>query len=128
MKPEKMGSEEVVRALAETVAEMLGQNVRILDLRGLSDIADWFIVASVKSKRHLKILGRDLIGEIEAADVGKPKVEGLDGDSWVIIDLFDIVVHLFMPEKREFYALESYWGDAAVEVIDIDGAEEAEGD
>jgi ribosome-associated protein len=47
----------------------------------------------------------------------------------VIIDLFDIVVHLFMPEKREFYALENYWGDAAVEVIDIDGAEEeAEGD
>lgn len=125
---EETKSKEVVRALAETIAEKMGQDVRILDLRGLTDIADWFIIASAKSTRHLRVLGQDMVEEIRAADIGPMRVEGLDGKSWVIIDLFDIVVHIFTPERREFYSLERYWGDAPAESIDIDAKKDGEDD
>ncbi|MCD6501782.1 ribosome silencing factor [bacterium] len=125
---EETKPEEVVRALAETIAEKMGQDVRILDLRGLTDIADWFIIASAKSERHLRVLGQDMVEEIKAADIGPMRTEGLDGKSWVIIDLFDIVVHIFTPERREFYSLERYWGDAPAESIDIDAQKDGEDD
>ncbi|HHS50052.1 MAG TPA: ribosome silencing factor [candidate division Zixibacteria bacterium] len=110
-------SQDIALALAETIAENMGQDVRILDLRGLTDIADWFVIASAQSRRHLKILGEDLVGDIKSAKIGNIHVEGLNSESWIIIDLFDVVVHLFLQEKREFFALESYWGDAPSIVI-----------
>lgn len=110
-------SGEIAKALAETIIEMKGEDVHILDLRGLTDIADWFVIASAKSKRHLKSMAEDLVGELKSAKIGRFRVEGLTSDSWVIIDLFDVVVHIFMPERREYFALEDYWADAPVEVL-----------
>lgn len=110
-------SREIAVALGETIAEKMGKDIRILDMRELTDLADWFVIASAQSKRHLKILSDELADEIKSAHIGTLRVEGQDSESWVILDLFDVVVHLFMPEKREFYGLEGYWGDApAIEI------------
>ncbi|MCK5832867.1 ribosome silencing factor [bacterium] len=124
---EQPTTREIVLALAETIVEKMGRDVRILDLRGLTEIADWFIIASVQSKRHLKILGGDLVSEIKSANIGPIRVEGLTSESWAIIDMFDIVVHLFLPDKRDFYSLEDYWADAPSETIgiEVEGEEDA---
>lgn len=110
-------------AIAETISERKGEKIRILDLRELSDIADWFVIANAQSPRHLRTLGRDLFEEIREAHIGNCHAEGLESESWVILDLFDVVVHIFVPEKREYYALDDYWGDAPVEIIESDEAE-----
>ncbi len=115
---------ELATALAETLAERMGDDIRILDLRGLSDIADWFVIASAQSPRHLRTLGRDLFEEIRTAHIGKCHAEGLDSESWVILDLFDVVVHIFLPEKRDYYALDDYWADAPTEIFELDVREE----
>ncbi len=115
---------ELALAIAETIGEHMGERIRILDLRGLSDIADWFVIADVQSKRHLKALGKDLLDEIAEAKIGSCFADGLKSESWVILDLFDVVVHLFAPEQRDYYALDDYWGDAPVEIIETNTEEE----
>lgn len=110
-------------ALAETLAERKGERIHILDLRGLSDIADWFVIANAQGPRHLRTLGRDLYEEIKEAHIGRCHAEGLESESWIILDLFDVVVHIFVPEKRDFYALDDYWADAPAEVFDTSEVE-----
>ncbi len=110
-------------ALAETISERKGEKIRILDLRGLSDITDWFVIANAQSPRHLRTLGRDLYEEIREAHIGSCYAEGLESESWVILDLFDVVVHIFVPEKRDYYALDDYWADAPLEIVESDPAE-----
>jgi len=111
---------ELATAIAETIVERKGERLRILDLRGLSDIADWFVIANAQSPRHLRTLGEDLIEEMKEARIGTVHSDGLRSDSWIILDLFDVVVHLFIPEKREFYALDDYWADAPAEEIETE--------
>ena len=109
---------ELARALAEAIAENKGEDIHLLDLRGLSDIADWFVIANAKSRRHLRTLGQELIDKIREAHVGPFRAEGLNSESWIIIDLYNVVVHLFIPERRDYYALDDYWADAPRQIID----------
>ncbi len=123
MTEEKATSREIAIAIGETIAEKLGRDVRVLDMRELTDIADWFVIASAQSRRHLKVLADELIDDIKSAHIGTVRVEGLNSESWVIIDIFDVVVHIFMPEKREFFGLEGHWGDAPSIVIEASEAD-----
>jgi len=109
---------ELARALVEVIAENNGEDIHLLDLRGLSDIADWFVIANAKSRKHLRTLGQELIDKVREANIGPFRAEGLNSESWIIIDLYDVVVHLFIPERREYYALDDYWADAPREIID----------
>jgi len=114
---EKKSSEELARMIAEFIADRMGDDVHLLDMRELTDIADWFIIASSKSKRHLRALSQDLIHEIKQAEIHPAYVEGVASESWIIVDIFDVVIHLFLPERREYFSLEDYWADAPREVI-----------
>ena len=123
---EELSSGELAEELADAVAERKGQNIKILDLRELTSIADYFVLADARSRRHLKNLGEELISEIKKAGLTPFKHEGLETESWVILDLFDVVVHLFRPDRREFYALDDYWADAPVEFVETGEDEDYE--
>ncbi|RKZ31310.1 ribosome silencing factor [bacterium] len=116
-KKRALKSADVAHTIGDIIVEFKGEDVRLLDLRGLTDIADWFVIASAQSRRHLRMLGEDLVEQIKRENIGPFNIEGLNSESWVIIDLFDIVVHLFIPERREYFGLEDYWADAPVEII-----------
>lgn len=98
--------------IASLVDEMKGENIVIMDLRGLSDFADAFVVATMRSRTHMQATAQRL-REILSAEGLKPLNPGeTGGGRWALVDYSDVIVHLFDPEARDLYDLESLWGDA----------------
>jgi len=83
-----------------------------LDLRGINDATDWFVIASGTSDAHVRGIAQAVLERLEAAGARAHHVEGLPSGRWVLLDFVDVVVHLFHPEARAFYQLERLWNDA----------------
>lgn len=113
-----MISEELAQRCSKILVEKHAQDVYILDLRGLTDIADYFVLASANSEPHIHALVESLREFLDSNKETNYHIEGTKGMRWVIFDTFDVIVHIFLPEIREYYDLESYWGDAPVIVFD----------
>jgi ribosome-associated protein len=84
----------------------------VLDLRSLSDAADYFVVVSGTSDTHVRAIAEHVIESLKDRDVTPHHVEGLSSGRWVLLDFVDFVVHVFHPTLRAFYQLEALWGDA----------------
>jgi ribosome-associated protein len=98
--------------------ERQGADILLLDVGEITILADYFILCSANSERHLRALSGDVAKQLKG-DVGSPlSVEGEPESGWVLIDYGDVVVHLFMPAVRGFYALEELW-QAAQTVVRI---------
>ena len=99
-------------ALATAINDKKGEEVRVLDLHGVCSFADYFVLATGGSDRHVRALAD---AAVEAATRGGAKTLGVEGKSvgrWVLVDLGDIVVHVFSEEARDYFGLERLWGDA----------------
>jgi ribosome-associated protein len=105
-------SEGLVEVAARTLAAHKGQDVLILDVRGLSSLWDFFIICSGGSKRHVQALAQHLQEALGQAGVKPLGVEGLEEGNWVLLDYVDVVIHLFMKPLRDFYDLEGLWVEA----------------
>jgi ribosome-associated protein len=99
-----------------------GSDVVVLDLRKVTDMTDFFIIASGTSDTHVRSLGERLLEEMKKDGVRVHHVEGLPQGRWVLLDFVDFVVHLFHPTLRSFYQLERLWGDADVVEVAPNGA------
>jgi ribosome-associated protein len=84
----------------------------VLDLRHLSDAADYFVIVSGTSDTHVRAIAEHVIETLQDAGVRPYQVEGLMQGRWVLVDYVDFVVHVFHPTLRAFYQLEGLWGDA----------------
>ena len=87
------------------------KNIIAINLKGKSSIADYMIIASGSSSRHIQALSEILIKKLEENEIGRFKIEGKTSKEWKLIDTIDIIVHIFHPEKRKFYDLEKMWSD-----------------
>ena len=85
------------------------ENPVVIDLLGKSSIADYMVIATGGSDRHVGAMAEHLLRRAREWDLGRCKVEGLNKRDWVLIDMGDIIVHLFRTEVREFYNLEKLW-------------------
>lgn len=86
------------------------ENIVAIDLRGKSTIADYMVIATGRNSRQLAAMASHLDDKLTKAGVRRVSVEGADQGDWVLLDGGDVVVHLFRPEVRSFYALEKMWG------------------
>ena len=82
-----------------------------IDLKKKSYIADYMIIASGTSSRHLQSLSENLVSELKKIGINNCRIEGRDSTGWKLVDVIDIIVHIFHPEKREFYDLEKMWSE-----------------
>ena len=82
-----------------------------IDLKRKSYIADYMIIASGTSSRHLQSLSENLISELKKIGIYNCRMEGKDSTDWKLVDAIDIIIHIFHPEKREFYDLEKMWSE-----------------
>ena len=82
-----------------------------INLRKKSYIADYMIIAPGTSSRHLQSLSENLISELKKIGINNCRMEGKDSSDWKLVDAIDIIIHIFHPEKREFYDLEKMWSE-----------------
>ena len=106
---EPVSPEAVLELVLHALEDGKAENVITIDLNGKSSIADAMVVASGRSQRQVSALAGQLVEKLKAASAPMPKVEGKANSDWVLIDVGDIIVHLFRPEVREFYNLEKMW-------------------
>jgi ribosome-associated protein len=102
---------QVARA-AELAMERKAAELVVLDLRGISSATDFFLLGSGSSDTQVRSIAEHIVEELRGEGVRVGHVEGLEGGHWVLIDYIDFVVHVFHPQARSFYQLESLWGDA----------------
>ena len=94
--------------------DMKANDVVLLNLKGVTDMTDYFVIASGTSDTHVRSIGEHLISEMKKEGVRVHHVEGVQQGRWVLLDFFDFVVHIFHPTLRSFYQIERLWSDAEV--------------
>ncbi|MEI6365911.1 MAG: ribosome silencing factor [Planctomycetota bacterium] len=112
-------------AAARVAEETRGTDVRVLDLHGLTELFDYFVLATGTSRRQLHAMADeiDLVLKKEMHDVRRG-IEGYEEGRWIVLDYGDVVIHLFDAESREYWDLEQLWGDARrVPAADLEAAQ-----
>ena len=100
--------DKVLEIITQTLDENKAEDVVVIDLRGKTSIANQMVVTSGTSQRHVASLAEKVQENLKAAGF-KSTVEGEEKADWVLIDAFDVIVHIFKPEVREFYSIEKMW-------------------
>jgi ribosome-associated protein len=111
-----------VQAAATICLDNKANDVVVLDLDGVTDMTDFFVIASGTSDTHVRSIAEHVLEEMKKRGFRAHHVEGLSQGRWVLIDFVDFVVHVFHPALRSFYQLERLWGDAAVVAVATQGA------
>ncbi len=104
-----MQSEELLKLAQSSLEDMKVKDLRVLDVRGLTAVTDYLLVASGTSDRHVRSMADNLVNDAKEAGHRPIGIEGQESGEWVLVDLNDIVVHLMQPRVREFYKMEDLW-------------------
>ncbi|HWY95122.1 MAG TPA: ribosome silencing factor [Steroidobacteraceae bacterium] len=99
----------------DALADMKALEVKVLDVRGLTDIADFMVIASGTSDRHVRSVAQRVVEKTKEAGFRPHGVEGQQDSDWVLIDLSEMIVHVMLPRVREFYGLEKLWDMTATQ-------------
>ncbi len=107
--PKKPAKPALKNVVVDALADMKALDVKTLDVRGLTDIADYMVIASGTSDRHVRSVAQRVVEKTKEAGFRPHGVEGLEDGDWVLIDLSEMLVHVMLPRVREFYGLEKLW-------------------
>ena len=104
-----------INLLKNEIEHILSDNkaigIKSINLKDKTSIADFMIIASGNSSRHIQALSEILLEELKKKGINNCKLEGRNSNEWKLIDAMDIIVHIFHPEKRKFYELEKIWSE-----------------
>lgn len=100
------------RQAASLCLDLKAQDVVLLDLKGVTDMADFFVVATGTSDTHVRSVAQRVVEGMAKAGVKPYHIEGEETGRWVLVDFVDFVVHVFHPSMRSYYQIERLWGDA----------------
>ena len=106
-----MKIKKIKEVIEKTLNKNKANNIIAIDLKKKSYIADYMIIASGTSSRHLQSLSENLLVELKKYGLDYCRIEGQESSEWKLVDAIDIIVHLFHPEKRSFYDLEKMWSE-----------------
>lgn len=104
--------EAIARHAAALAADLKATDIVVLDLRGVTDMTDFFVIASGTSDTHVRAIADHIEAGLKTSGVSTTLTEGLTQGRWAVLDYLDCVVHVFHPTLRQFYQLERLWGDA----------------
>ena len=104
-----------INQLKKEIENILNDNkameIKSINLKNKTSIADFMIVASGNSSRHIQALSEKLVDELKKKGISDCRLEGKNSNDWKLIDAIDIIIHIFHPEKRKFYNLEKMWSE-----------------
>ena len=102
---------EIKNNIEKILDDNKAQSITSINLKNKSYIADYMIIASGTSSRHLQALSEILINELKILGISDCRIEGKDSNEWKLVDAHDVIIHIFHPEKRKFYNLEKMWSE-----------------
>lgn len=108
----RVSAEQKAREAARAAREKKALDVVVLDVQGLSTVADYFLVCSGRSITHVETISDAILDALRASGVRPLHAEGVAESGWVLLDYGDVLIHVFLEETRLYYALERLWGDA----------------
>ena len=104
-----------INQLKEEIEQILRDNkaveIKSIDLKNKTSIADFMIIASGNSSRHIQAISEILLEKLKKIGIKKCRLEGRGSNEWKLVDAVDIIIHIFHPEKRKFYDLERMWSE-----------------
>lgn len=115
-----MESKKFAYFISELILQKKGTNIKVLDLREVTGITDFFVISSASSDVQIKAISDHIIKEAKKKGEKVWHNEGTMSLNWVLLDFVDVVVHIFNEETRRFYNLEGLWGDAQVTIVNED--------
>lgn len=98
--------------VVSVASESLAEDIVMLDLRQIASFADYFVIMTAQSSRQVESLEEDISEALEKAGISRFHREGALGSGWVLLDFSNVIVHIFGPEEREYFALERLWARA----------------
>ena len=102
---------EIKNTIEKILDNNKAQNIATINLKNKSYIAAFMVIASGTSSRHLQALSEILVTELKKLGLDNCRMEGKDSNDWKLVDAYDVIVHIFHPDKREFYNLEKMWSE-----------------
>lgn len=108
----KNPSKQIASIAYKAMEEKLAQDIRVLDITGVSVLADYFIIASANNGNHVQAVVDFVLEKLGRAGYECGQIEGYQAASWVLLDYKDVVIHVFSKEDRRFYDLDRIWRDA----------------
>ena len=117
----KLDSLELAKTIAKALDSKKGDSIEILHVEELTTLADYFVLASGGSTTQVRALADEVQDTVEKLGLDLPRREGRGGDSWILLDVGSVIVHVFTQESREYYQLEKLWGDAPLVSLEEDG-------
>lgn len=103
---------DLAKKCVEFALDKKGINPIILEVKNLTELTDYFLICSGTSSRHIRTIAENIVEKLEEKGAKPFRFEADNDYSWVVIDIVDVIIHIFSEEKREFYRLEQLWGDA----------------
>lgn len=112
MNNNQRNSKELARFLGKILIEKLAQNILILDLSNIETApANFFVICSCDSDVQMRAIANEVVQKCKEISLKKPRIEGIDSKQWILVDFFDVVLHIMYYETRRFYNLERLWSD-----------------
>lgn len=105
-------TETLLQVTYKAIDDKRGEDIVVLNMQGISTLADYFVIAEGGSERQVQAIAREIKEKAEEAGFTVRKIEGFDAARWILIDLGDVVAHIFHKDERGYYNLERLWGDA----------------
>lgn len=114
---DRISQEEILKTLVNALDGKKAEDVRVIKIKDLTIIADYFVIAGGSSDVHTRALADEAEFKLKERNVAPLRIQGNNGGGWIVLDYGDIVVHVFRKDQRDFYSLERLWSDG--ENIDI---------
>ena len=102
---------DLKQIIIHTLDNNKAQDIVSIDLKDKSSMADYMIIASGTSSRHIQSLSEQILNKLKDNGIKNSKIEGKDSNEWKLVDGIDLIIHIFHPEKRKFYELEKIWSE-----------------
>lgn len=119
---------DTLNKIAQVIYDKKGSNILALDVRGISSITDYLLIAEGNVDRHVTSIGHAIVSELKDKGENPVHTEGFQTGDWVVLDYCDVMVHIFMPGLREKYSLERLWGESKIVDLEIDISKPAMGE
>jgi ribosome-associated protein len=116
----KKEENKILRVIGQAIVDKKGLNLLTLDVRGISSMTDYFVIAEGTVDRHVVSLAKNVEDAMKQEGFSPCHVEGIREGEWVVLDYMDVVIHLFIPDLRQHYALEEAWKEGKIVDVPVD--------